>query len=387
MKNTYKVLLVGSALLTSGFSQADIALNGFASIVGGVTTSSDEQLYGYDDTIDFAQGSLFALQAVSDLGDGLGVTAQLVSRGEDDWSPEFEWAYISYDATDNLRFLVGRQRAPFYMYSDFLDVSYAYPWITPPAGVYDLLFDTFDGVGALYSHSFEQFDASVQFIYGRNNNELPVFSEDVKIDFKDMMGGSLTLNRDWLTLRLGLFQADITIPYSGTESLAAGWQSLGFSDLGNEVYIEEDKAVFVEAGFQVNYDNLVVVGEYTRLTLDNTPLSDEKSYYVMAGWRFDDVLVHITYGADEDTTDDITADVDYFPNPGDDPYQNGVNTLKASTQYLLTQQKAEQSYITLGARWDFHDSAAIKFEYTDFTDDLNGLNDTGLFRTALVTVF
>jgi methyl-accepting chemotaxis protein len=29
-----------------------------------------------------------------------------------------------------------RRRAPFYMYSDFLDVSYAYHWIKAPSGVY-----------------------------------------------------------------------------------------------------------------------------------------------------------------------------------------------------------------------------------------------------------
>ncbi len=41
----------------------------------------------------------------------------------------------------------------------------------------------------------------------------------------------------------------------------------------------------------------------------------------------------------------------------------------------------------LGARYDFHDSAALKFEYTDFSDDNNSNNDAGLFRVALVTLF
>ena len=135
MKNIHKALILSSAMI-AGNSQAEIVLNGFASIVGGVTTSKDESLSGYDDSISFNQDSFFALQASSDLTEGLSVTAQIMARGENEWDPEFEWAYVAYEATDNLRILAGRQRVPFYMFSDFLDVSYAYPWITPTEAVY-----------------------------------------------------------------------------------------------------------------------------------------------------------------------------------------------------------------------------------------------------------
>ena len=376
-----------TGLLSAGTVQAEIYFNGFASIVGGITTSSDETLYGYDDALDFSQGSLLALQATSALDNGFGVTAQIVSRGSDDWDPTFEWAYVSYDATDNLRLLAGRQRAPFYMYSDFLDVSYAYSWITPPAGVYDLIFDTFDGLGAIYNTSFGEFDTTFQFLYGRNNDVLERFGEEMDADFKGLLGGSFTLNREWLTLRAGYFQAEMNVPHTGIAELAGGWHQLGFSDISNNVAIIEDDGVFVEAGFQIDYNNLIIVGEYTKLTLDDTPFTDEESYYVMAGWRFDNVLVHMTYGGDENTKSDITSSVNYFSNPGSDPYQNGVNALKAGTQGLINDQKTDQNYLNIGARWDFHDSAALKFEYTNFTDDLNSMNDSGLFRTALVTVF
>jgi hypothetical protein len=385
MKKLSKTVALSSLLVTS-IAQADIAFNGFASIVGGLTTSSDTSLQGYDDSIDFSNGSLFALQASSDLGNGLGVTAQIVSRGSNDWDPDFEWAYISYDATDNLRFLAGRQRAPFYMYSDFLDVSYAYAWITPPEGVYDLIFDTFDGLGAVYSTSFGEFDTNFQFMYGRNTEELNISGTQANSDFTGMFGGSITLNREWLTLRAGYFQADMNIPVDGFEELAAGWTAVGFDDIASNVVASEDTVTFVEAGFQIDHSNIIVVGEYTKLTLDDTPFANEESYYVMAGYQFDSVLLHVTYGADENSKDDITSAANYVI-PATNEYEGTVNVLKATTQFVVNDFKDEQSYITIGARWDFHDSAALKFEYTDFTDDLNGMNDTGLFRTALVTVF
>lgn len=69
------------SILISGASQAEVVLNGFANIVAGMTSSSDEELYDFDDSLDFETGSLLAIQASSDLGNGLGVTAQIMSRG------------------------------------------------------------------------------------------------------------------------------------------------------------------------------------------------------------------------------------------------------------------------------------------------------------------
>jgi hypothetical protein len=379
MKQKIKVIGLISAVAV-GNAQAEIAFNGFANIVAGQTTSSDQQLYGYDDKLDFKNGSLFALQATSDLGEGLGVTAQIISRGTNEWSPEFEWAYISYDATDELRFLVGRQRVPFYMYSDFLDVSYAYPWITPPEGVYSVPFDSFDGLGAIYSTSLGEFDTTVQFIYGGNSDDLAALG-DAPADFEDLMGLSLTVNRDWLTLRAGYIQTNMNI-YMGNPQdnpLYTGWNAIGFPEVANNFVIEDDTGDFIELGFQVDYEGIVVIGEYTSLTLNNTPIADADSYYVMAGYRFDSFMIHMTYGVDEDSKDSFTTGI-----PSDSlPIAGLIAVTDAFTENLTE----ESAYYTMGLRWDFHESAALKFEYTSYSDDLNSTNDAGLFRTAIVTVF
>jgi hypothetical protein len=379
MKQKIKIIGLLSSLVVSSV-QAEIVFNGFANIVGGQTVSSDETLYGFDDKFDFKNGSLFALQATSDLGDGLGVTAQIISRGNNEWSPEFEWAYVSYDATDELRFLVGRQRVPFYMYSDFLDVSYAYPWITPPEGVYSVPFDSFDGLGAIYSTSLGEFDTSFQLFYGGNNDDLAALN-DAPADFEDLMGLSVTINREWLTLRAGYIQTNMNI-YTGDPNdnpLYSGWNAVGYPDVANNFVIEDDMADFIELGFQIDYENILLIGEYTSLTLENTPIADADSYYVMAGYRFDTVMVHVTYGVDEDSKGSFTTGIpsDSLPVAG----------LIAGTNAFTDSLTEESAYYTMGLRWDFHESAALKFEYTSYSDDLNGDNDAGLFRTAIVTVF
>lgn len=68
-KYRVKTLALACAL-TAASSQAEISLNGFASVVAGQTTEKDTSALGYSDSIDFKPDSLFALQASSDLGKG-----------------------------------------------------------------------------------------------------------------------------------------------------------------------------------------------------------------------------------------------------------------------------------------------------------------------------
>jgi predicted porin len=379
MKKHLISIALASALVSSSV-HAEIYLSGFASIVGGVTSSSDELLYNYDDNFDLKLGSLVALQASSDLDNGLGVTVQLTAKGKDDWDPEFKWAYVSYDASDNFRVLAGRQRIPLYMYSDFLDVSYAYAWIDPPKGVYDVIFDTFDGLGAVYTTNFGNVDASFHGVYGRNTDDIEAFGEIFSPQFNDLAGLATTFTYDWLTLRAGYFVADVIMPITSIDGLAAGWQQAGFDDIANNTRIDEDSGTFLELGFQINLNEIIVVAEYTELEVENTPLGDEESYYVMAGYQFDQVLVHVTVGADESTNNIYTTNIPYGLDPS-------LDFLKANTEGLIDDRKEKQNYVSVGVRYEFHDSAALKLEYTDFSDDIDSNSDAGLFRVALVTVF
>lgn len=369
-----------TSALVSAPLHAEIQLSGFGSIVGGMTTSSDENLYGYNENFDFKEGSLFAIQATSDLENGLGVTVQLEAKGTDDWNPEFKWAYVSYDATDNVRLLAGRQRLPFYMYSDYLDVSYAYAWIEPPNGVYNVPFDTFDGLGAVYNTTMGSVDGSFHAVYGRNTDELNIFGNNTTLEVNDLAGLAATFTYEWLTLRAGYFAADVTIPIDDLDGLAALWDQAGFANIANNTRVEDDSASFLELGFQLNFDAIMFVGEYTELEIDNTPLASEESYYVMAGYQFEKVLVHLTYGMDEGITDNYTSGVPYG-------LHDDIDILKASTEGLINSQAEDANYITAGVRYDFHDSAALKFEYTTYSDELSSAGDAGLFRVAVVTVF
>ncbi|REL25443.1 porin [Thalassotalea euphylliae] len=367
------------AALPLASAQAEITFNGFANIVAGQASSGDTQ-WGYDDDVDFKQDSLFALQASTDLGEGLSATAQIISRGENDWEAEFEWAYIAYDINDNTRVLAGRQRAPLYMYSDYLDVSYAYPWITPPEGVYNLELSKFDGVSLSHNFTLGEFDTTAQVFLGSDNDDINVQGIDVNSSFDEIFGGTVTLNRDWLTLRTAYLTTDLTIPIPVFDELAAAWNNIqGFGGVAEALVINEDKAKFFEFGAVVDYNNYLLIAEVTRINYDNMPLDTEESMYVTAGYRFDDVLVHLTYGVDENTINGVGETLPVGVSPE-------LDQLVGFTRQGLEFRNEDSSYYTLGARWDFHPSASFKVEFSKRDDDLIN-QDTSLVRTALVTVF
>ena len=106
-------------------AQAEVRINGFANLIGGMT-SSEDSLYGYSDSINFSEESLFAIQVSGDINDKMTATGQMVARGENDYDAEFEWAYITYQATDNVSITGGRLRLPLFNYSSSLDVGYSY---------------------------------------------------------------------------------------------------------------------------------------------------------------------------------------------------------------------------------------------------------------------
>lgn len=379
---TLKSLFAAVPLLmaTSSYA-ADINFSGFATIAAGATTSSSEEFDGYTSDLDFNQDSLFALQISSDLGNGLSVTSQLIARGDDDWSPAFEWAYLGYEINDNWRILAGRQRAPFFMYSDFLDVSYAYHWISPPVGAYNLAFDSFDGIGSIYTSQIGEFDSTLHLVVGRNQDEIELSTGGTtNPDFKNLIGAAWTLNRDWLTLRGAFFQAEATIPVDAINQLTAGWTGAGFADLGNNLKAQGDDIWFAEVGFQIDYNDIFVVGEFTRLDLTDTGFSNDDSYYISVAKRFDDVTVHLTYGADDDELENLLA---ALPSS----VKDAAPALYLPTAGLIARETKEEQYVTAGIKWDFHEVASMKFEVTQFENKNTSQNDATLVKVAIVTVF
>lgn len=379
------IFLIAAGTL-SATTQAEVNLHGFATLAGGITTSDDENLHGYDDTFNFQENSLMGLQVNSDLGEGLSATAQIVARGTDQWNAKFEWAYLSYEANDNIKFLFGRQRIPYYTYSDYLDVSYAYHWITPPEDVYiSGGFDSTNGVGAIFTNQLGPFNSTLHFVYGRTTDENDLDGETVHTDMQNQFTTAWNMNWEWLSFRLGYTQADVSVDIAAIEQLAAAWGLAGYPDFTTKISTIDDdnSASYVNAGMTIDRNNLLIVTEYSEYTVEGSPLAGDpsKSYYASVGYRFNNIMPHFTVGVSEATPADYR-----FLNVVPSGVAPALDALTAGTTAVFESSRTDSEYYILGLRWDFHASAAFKVEYQSKENKLTKHTDN-LLRFAIVTVF
>lgn len=166
--------LLASLIAAPAMAGEDLQINGFLSVGATMADSNDATIAGADNQGGFKNDNVLGLQIQKQINDSTTVTGQLVSRGTDDYKTEAAWAFVTYAATDDLDLRMGRLRIPFFYYSDFLEVGYAYNWVRSPEEVYRIGFSSIDGIDLTQRFSSGNFDGSVQFYYGRFQGDLVI---------------------------------------------------------------------------------------------------------------------------------------------------------------------------------------------------------------------
>jgi hypothetical protein len=370
--------------LLSAPAYADLTINGFASIKAGMTLDSDDTLYGYDDSLDFKNESLFAVQLMSDLGDKLSVTAQLMGRGADDFDVEFEWAFISYELSDEVRINAGRLRTPFYKYSDFRDVGYAYDWLRVPQSVYGLGFDNIEGISLYHTTQLGNFDSSLQLIAGAYDGDARISNTDVNAEIRDVLGATWELSQDWYSMRAAYLTGKVSVATDTVQlqpgvtfgDFFNGLAGAGLGALVAQIDIVEDDGAFFGVGFTADKNDWLLVAEYTTLKVDNSFIADQKNLYISLGHRFDSITPYISY----EKEDNPAKTEIYAPYLATLPPQ-----LLLPVVGIVQSQAREATTYNLGLRYDFHPSAAFKIQYSTEDDEIADLRqDVLAFGVDLV---
>ncbi|WP_213608743.1 porin [Pseudoalteromonas sp.] len=381
MKKLSVAVAICCALATSNAS-AEVRINGFASIVGGKSLDNNQPIYGYDDDISFKNESVFALQLTADLQEKLTATAQIVARGENDFDADFEWAYLTYEFTDELQLSAGKMRVPFYRYSDFLDVGYTYRWVRPPQSVYNLPFSTYEGLSLFHTTQLGDWDSTLQVIYGSFDDNIAVVSVNGDTELNDIAGLNWTLSYDWFSARAAYFIAETTIDIENDTAegmalngLEQALRNSGFVDQANSIAIDEDDGAFLALGFSIDYNNILFDAEYTQFEVDNSALAKQTQYYTSLGYRMDEWLVHLTYENNDDKHDSNRYDA-----------LTAVPELNLGINTVLEGSKAKSNVYTIGARYDFHPMAALKVDFSRLEDDITN-TETDVVAVGVDLVF
>lgn len=371
------VLAVSAALLFSAIdAQAQVRISGFGQVVAG-TATGDADFFPdteYDDDINFKEDSLFAVQVSADLNERVSATGQIVARGSDDFDADFAWAYVGIKLNDELSLTLGRQRTAFFRYSDFLDVGYAYPWMTPHRAVYNVNTDNADGASLGWSRAFGSWFSTAKVFYGMFED-----SEDNgnSTELKDFMGASWDVNHDgWLSLRGAYYQADLTLGVAAFDPLIGALLASGLDRTAGLIALEDDKARFKNVAVEIDRGNWLVVSEWTQVRAKNSFLANSENAYIAAGYRFGQVMPYVNWGMQ-----DATPKFDIL---------NSISTqhpLYGSVAGVVASQESDDTYSGVGLRWDFASNIAFKADYTRFRSDTSFRDDSNLVSAGVVFTF
>ena len=380
------------ALSTASFNaNADIRFNGFASIVAGQTLSDNESYLGYDNDLSFKNESIFALQAMSDLGDGLSATAQIVAQGNENFDTKFSWAYISYEASDYTTVRAGRLRIPFYLYSDYLDVGYAYPWVRPAGAMYSLPFNNYDGVSVVHNKLIGEWDFSFNFMFGELSDTFFKTTSPTDGSLNNMYGLATSFSREWFSGYFTYISGEINIPVAGIESFASLAQALGASQsAADELRIDGDTGTFIGAGFNIDYENWSIIAEYSESNTDDSILQEaDKGGYISFGYRVNEKTMPFVMFESFETpaNSSIAAAMPGTVIPALGTAYDGIPVNIATQAIIDATNRDEYTATSVGVRYNFHPSAAFKVQYTTLDDDYNDAWDADSIAFAVDVVF
>lgn len=292
---------------TSAFAleQGEALINGFGTV--GVTHlggEDDGRSYGISgQTNDSWRGdqlSKFGAQLTYGVTDSVGLTLQTTAKAYgDEWKANLEWAYLSWQSTDNLMMRVGRLRTPVYMYSESIDVGFSYPWLRLPDEVYSQVqLSNYEGADIVYNLPLSFATLSFQLAGGiAKNRDYYIYDEEFDIDYDNVFGSSVSLaTNDFGTFRVGYVEADIDTDISGSFT-----DIFGNPGTASLLALDKDKGKFTSIGYQYDNGTWLTANEWTSRVIENDGSNSTDSFYLMGGRRFGDFLAHVTYAQlDED---------------------------------------------------------------------------------------
>jgi len=315
--------------------------------------------------------SNFGLQADYTVNNWLSFTGQGLVRkdAEDDFGAELSWAFAKARISDDVSIRVGRIGLPVFMISDYRNVGYANTFLRPPAEMYSqVTFDNVNGADITWHHSFGDTTYTAQFAYGSTNYKVYGGPD---LDARHLSALNLVAEHGPLTLRFG--RADTKVTLNNQQainglvgSLRAAGTGYGIGALGtlaDDIAVDKKKASFTSVGAALDWNNVVVQTEFAKRKTDSY-LNDTKSWYVMGGYRFGQFLPYYTHA--RLSIDGSVANTVPAACPAAYPAACGV-TLRAlsgavsSLKYTGLSQ-GEQTTDTIGVRWDFRRSMALKVQ-------------------------
>lgn len=345
-----------------------VSFNGFGTL-GMVHSDEDQATFVSDITVPKGAGHKNEWSAEVDSRLGLQLTANLAPQWSSflqviveqdyngDYTPAIEWANVKFDITPELSLRAGRVVLPTFMNSEYRKVGYAIPWVRPPQEVYRTVpVSNIDGIDAAYRFRFDDFTNTLQATYGQTDKTFP---------FDDGTGGwskgeaqaregltiSNTLERGGASFFAAYSQFSLTIDeFNPLFDIYRMFGPEGIA-LANRYDLDDKRFEMLTLGASYDAGDWFLMGEWTQME-SRSLFADNRGWYVTGGYRFGTLTPYLTYAQQRTHNNDS--------NPGlSQPYTEELDAFLAS---ILSSQPRQES-LSVGVRWDFTRSMALKAQY------------------------
>lgn len=325
-------------------------------------SSKTESWGGITDKNDFAPLSTFGVQLTYQINPQTSAVTQFLASGEDEWALEAEWAYFNYVYNDDLIFRIGRQKAPLYLLSEYFNVSYVSPWISPPDEVYGITGDsTYEGISFIYSLPTSNWESTLQVLLGNNSFNSVTLGN---ISLNDLISSNITLRNETSTFRLGYARVVGEVP-----AFNVPLPSLPNTPIspGDTLYFGSNAHAnisYTSAGYAYDDGKLQVMSELVQLKIEGW-VDDTNAGYLMTGWHFGKFMPHLTYARMANADPGARNNAIILSSTTGQALTLPGNTAEAIADHLIIQT---QSTYTLGLRYELAHSMSAKAEWSHISD-------------------
>lgn len=321
------------------------------------------------------------LQASAQFTPQISAVVQVITqqRYDNSYRPEVEWANVKYQATPDFSVRAGRVVLPIYMVTDSRRVGYANPWVRPPVEVYSMVpVTSVDGIDANYRATIGDMTATFEATLGQTDSHFPNASgfDPGVAKARDLVAVVGAVERGFAVFRANYGRADLSIDnFAPFFDALRQFGPVG-EDLATRYSVQGRKVDFVGVGASYDPGRWFVTAEWAKFDTHSV-LGSKSAWYVSGGHRFGKWTPYLTYAAMK--ADSATSDAG-LPLAGLPPQAAAtaafLNQSLNGTLGLIPQQHTT----SIGVRWDFARSAALKLQLDDVRVDSDSRGTFGNFQ-------
>ena len=275
------------------------------------------------------------------------VTAQAVSRATNNGGMDLEWLYASYKLNDKVTLQAGRKRLPMFYYSDAQDIGVALPWTHLPTWLYGWQAVNYNGINMRYQDRFGDWSMNANLLAGNEHRKdsgyWKVYGNGrqsvTDVHWTNIVGGDLTLARDWLETRFSYIQSD-----TQDNNINAAWDyaTLTYGSAAGTGPVAKQKIYGLTV--KADYRNWQLHNEFVYIDHPGLTYKDF-AQIVAAGYRYGKWLPMVTWG-----------------------HYKGVVVTDGVLPGAPASTANSQQTTSLSLRYDLTTSSDLKLQYDDTSD-------------------